>query len=504
MRIAFLDPIQWDYNVESAYKIPLGGSQSALCYLAQALAQWGHEVFLVNNTSQAGIFAGVMHFPLKTVPHQLLRSLDALILWNTPGIGQEIKALLSDRTCFVLWSGIAYYQPAMRVLQNPAEQDIYDGIVFVSEWQRQDFFHNFRLNPTRTCIIRNAVGTPFCELFSTDGSILSQKSQPPIIAYTSAPDRGLNLLLDVFPAIRTAVPGTKLKVFSSMKLYQVSDAEDRSEHGQLYQLCQDTEGVEYIGSLPQTELARELRTITVLAYANVVPETSCIAVMEAMASGCWVVTSNWGGLPETTAGFARLIPVADDWDSYKASFLEETIQILKACTATDAATAETHLMQQVEYVNRDYNWSVRAQQWVHWLSCIGANTATVELSDSSDSALIQSADLHLLAYQCLIQDEYTQAKAFYEQAIEVCPTFAPNYWYLGLTHLIQSQDEEAQATWMLTMMEGEPEQIDLWIAELVQVLQAEVARRRAIGDLQTAQHIEQYITEMTHENFTHQ
>jgi glycosyltransferase involved in cell wall biosynthesis len=496
MRIAFTDPIPWDYNVESAYQMPLGGSQSALCYLAEALAKQGHDVFLLNNSSKAGIFSCVMHFPLSTVPHQLLRSLDALIIWNNPDLGQQIKSLLDENTHLVLWAGIDCYQPAMQVLQTPSEQDIYDGIVFVSEWQRNDFYQNFGIAPDRTCIMGNAIGAAFCGLLSNDAPILLQKSKPPVIAYTSTPFRGLDILLEVFPKIREAVPGTKLKVFSSMKVYQVTEADDKPEHCQLYCLCKDTEGVEYIGSLPQPELARELRSVTVLTYPNTFAETSCIAVMEAMASGCWIVTSDLGALPETTAGFGYLIPIEGDWEAYKDRFIEETVRVLTACTGTDSINAETHLRRQVDYVNREYNWSVRAQQWVQWLSRIGSKTALAASRMPSASASLRSADLQLLAYQCLIRGEYTQAAAFYEQVIEACPTSASNYWYLGLTLLLQGREEEARMTWMLAMMNAESDQLNGWTAELVQVLQAEAARLENVADYPSAALIRQCIQEI--------
>lgn len=504
MRIAFVDLANWDYTIESAYQMPMGGSESAACYLAEAIAKQGHEVFLLNGTSVPGMSRGVMCLSLNTVPKQLLQSLDALIVLKLAGQGQQIRHLIGDNTRLILWTGHADDQPAVQPLQNPIERGAYDGFALVSDWQCDRFHQHFGIDLTRIGVLRNAIAPFFCKLFPNSTSILPQKSEPPILAYTSTPFRGLDLLLEVFPKIRRAVPGTRLKVFSSMKVYQMAEAEDESQYGSLYRRCQETKGVEYIGSLPQPKLVRELQSVMVLAYPNTFTETSCIAVMEAMASGCSIVTSDLGALAETTAGFARLIPIESDWEAYKERFVEETVWVLRQCMATDTTNAEAHLRWQVEYINRECNWSVRAMQWVQWLSRMGTKNAIATSSEFSDLTLAKSTDLAVLAYQCLIHENYSQAVKFYEQAIEVCSTVMSNYWYLGLMHLIQGQDEEAQATWMLAMMKGEPEQIDLWTAELVQVLQAEVARRRALADSQTAQQIEQYITEMTRENFTHQ
>ncbi len=479
MKIGFADFIDWDYKVESAYQIPMGGSQSSLCYLAEALAQQGHDVFLLNNTSTPGMSRGVMCLSWATTSVQMLRSLelDALVVVPVPGFGVELRSDLGENTLLILWTGYAHDQPAMQALHHPVERDVYDGIVLVSNWQRDRLYETFGIDLARTCILHNAIGPSFCGLFPDGAPLLAEKSQPPVLAYTSTPFRGLDILLEVFPRIRRAVPGTRLKVFSSMKVYQTSATDDESEYGLLYRKCQETEGVEYIGSLPQPELARELRSVMVLAYPNTFAETSCIAVMEAMASGCWIVTSDLGALPETTAGFGRLIPIQGNWEAYKDSFVAETIQVLRECSGTDTTDAETHLRRQVTQINSAYTWSVRAQQWVEWLSRMSVPQA----------------------YQCLIQGQYTQAVALYEQAIEACPTVMGNYWYLGLTFLLQGQEVEAQTTWTLAIINGEPEQIDLWTAELIQVLQSEAARQTAIADYQTAELIQQCIREISPE-----
>ena len=59
MKIAFFDPIGWDYTPITPFERPLGGSQSAAVYLARELAARGHGVTLFNGTSRPGIYLGV-------------------------------------------------------------------------------------------------------------------------------------------------------------------------------------------------------------------------------------------------------------------------------------------------------------------------------------------------------------------------------------------------------------------------------------------------------------
>ena len=491
MKIAFVDFSGWDYNTDDVSRMPLGGSQSALCNLANALVKLGHQVFLLNQTSHPGKYSGVECIHMHNIPRDVLQDLDVLAIQNQAGMGEQVKDILNDRTALILWTQHDRNQPSVQKLQDSAEKDIYDAIVFVSDWQRNCFCEHFGIDPSRTRVLRNAIGLPFYQMFDRTSGILTQKSQPLVLAYTSTPFRGLDLLLEVFPQIRQAIPGTRLKVFSSMKVYQVSENQDESKYGELYEKCRQTEGVEYIGSLPQADLAGELKSIAVLAYPNTFAETSCIAVMEAMASGCYVVTSHLGALPETTAGFARLIPVEGDWETYKTNFVEQTIEILTQISSSKVLDTETHLRQQVESMNRDCIWSVRAREWVEVLEQITTHKAKAKLDRE---------DLSTQAYQCLVEGECDRAKTLYEQAIEINPANRSNYWHLGLVLLLQGQEADAQTTWLSVMMEAGEEESQVWMSELLGVLQNEARRQETLSHWQMAWVIRQHIREIVPED----
>lgn len=374
MRIVFIDTIAWDYVVDSAYREPLGGSQSAVCYLAEALVGLGHDVCLLNNIKEAVLSRGVQCLPLRATPLNDLVKFDVAILVGEPGDCAVFRNWLRPGARFVLWTGYAHDQPAVQTLLDPCVAAQFDAFAFVSQWQRQQFEEVLGIRQSRSRVLHNAIAPAFADRFADGPGILAAKRRP-VLAYTSTPFRGLDLLLAMFPAIRAQVPDAVLRVYSNMRVYHVNQQEDNARFGHLYQLCRQTPGVEHVGTLPQPVLAEQLRDVMVLAYPNHYAETSCIAVMEAMAVGCRIVTSDLGALADTTAGFARLIPVGNDWNVYGQRFIAETVAALRA-GCVGAPELGEHLARQIAYVHQNYTWPGRAVEWSGWLRELMAGTVT--------------------------------------------------------------------------------------------------------------------------------
>ncbi len=95
----------------------------------------------------------------------------------------------------------------------------------------------------------------------------------------------------------------------------------------------------------------------------------------------------------------------------------------------------------------------------------------------------------------LAQEQYAKAIELYEQAIADAPNVMSNYWHLGLVLLLQGQEAEAQMVWLSAMSQGTSEQVELWTAELIEVLDTEAQRREVSGDYSTAWLISQHIRE---------
>ncbi|MBD2773425.1 O-linked N-acetylglucosamine transferase, SPINDLY family protein [Iningainema tapete] len=115
---------------------------------------------------------------------------------------------------------------------------------------------------------------------------------------------------------------------------------------------------------------------------------------------------------------------------------------------------------------------------------------------NTQSSLITPQKWQQQAEKYQIEGNYLQAARLYELAIDAEPDVKLYYWRLGLMLLLQGQQVEAQTTWFMTMVEGEPEEVELWNAELVQVLQTEAQRLKEQADYVAVWRIRQQIKEI--------
>ncbi len=347
LRLVFADN-SFEYDGNTPENKPLGGSHSALVYLTRELAALGHEVHVFNNCPQPAVINEV-HFHRFA---EIQRSnkyvyADAFIALRDP----EIFSFWINAGARVLWAQDAFDQPLLSKLKaNLQVRRNIDSIFCVSRWQAWTFLNHFDWPGGALYVTRNAICPDFFQ------SNVSAESSPRLV-YTSTPFRGLELLLQFFPAIRASVPECELHVYSSMAVYQTHEIEDQKLHRDIYGLAEQP-GVILHPSVGQRELAGELSYCSVMAYPNTFAETACIAVMEALAAGCAVVTSNLAALPESVGPGGVLIHATPGSTEYNRAFIQ-------ACT--ELLTNETRRQQFAEagrdWILSNYTWHRVAQEW---------------------------------------------------------------------------------------------------------------------------------------------
>jgi glycosyltransferase involved in cell wall biosynthesis len=357
MKILFVNLSALAFTVATPDHAPLGGSESAVCYLARQLARRGHIIALAANLpdGQGGIVEAVSHYPLATIKDAGFfaeQNFDVIVICNAPAAAAPLRAL-SPLSRLVLWAHVLQDQPSMQCLMQAQTRDALDAVVFVSSWQRAEVERAFGAFP-KAVVIGNGIAPAFENMFASSKKLLDAKQNR--AAYAATPFRGLSVLVRAMQGIDRDV---KLDVFSSMKVYQAAD----DDYAALFAELGQNPAITCHGSVAQTELAARLRASAFLFYPCIFPETFCIGAAEAMAAGMKVVATRLGALEETTMGFADLMPIAtSDGDALAAAFRDAMRSAIDARLRDPAAWAE-EMFEQVACANENFSWAARAMEW---------------------------------------------------------------------------------------------------------------------------------------------
>ncbi|HHT9146959.1 MAG TPA: glycosyltransferase [Candidatus Wunengus sp. YC61] len=318
----------------------LGGSESALIYIARALAAKGIKVRVFCNCEKPGTYDGVRYDDL--VDFHIYRNLYKLPVLISSRSMRPFKIDLQAQLR-ILWIHDDINVPFMEG-ECPSRLPI-DHIFAISHWQRDLWSRHFSIPAERFFLTRNGVDV---KLFKP----IEKRNRNRLI-YVSRPDRGLNVLLKLFPYIRQRVPDAELHIYT----YQLPD--DNLDDP----IWQETRqpGIFMRKSLPKAALAAEVGSARLMVYPSTWKETSCIAAIEAQAAGTPVIASALAALSETVVDGVSgcLIPGDPNTAEFGRQFVETVVGLMNNDEAWQHLSRGAR--RRVESL---YDWDTLAKEWI--------------------------------------------------------------------------------------------------------------------------------------------
>ncbi len=347
--LIFLANYGVEFNPETILERGLGGSVTAIIYMAGELAKLGNDVVVFCKCNTPGNYDGVVYKDIGDFGSYIPgKSFDVMVVSRALDV---FKKNLPSRLK-ILWTQDAYDQPFTQNLSDKNIQNGIDKIFTVGKWQTETIMKHFGISSEKFYTSRNGINREFYENNE-------YKRKVDRLVYTSTPFRGLDVLLDVFPDIRARVPDAELFIYSSMTVYGVSEEDDKKMYEHLYTKCNQP-GVYLKGGIPQNILADELKRSYLMAYPNHFAETSCIAAIEAQAAGLPAVTSELGELSKTVLHNETgiCIPGNSRSKDYQDRFVKEVVRLINNKEVWNVMSSNAH-----HRALEKYSWDVIAREW---------------------------------------------------------------------------------------------------------------------------------------------
>lgn len=307
---------QWD---DSDTATGLFGSEEAVVYASTELAKLGHYVVIFGSPHEKPWWKKLLEY-VSFQPRYVSieetekysKYFDMVVLWRRWDT-TAMKHLLKNEQGKIYmwlhdvpWSGECISENSEEFIRATKANEIpqiimhhdfkpidVDGIFYLSEYHKNCYHIAY---PNITSIPHVICGNGIVPEQFTKEDVIREKYT---CVYASNYSRGLKLLLEIWPNIKTLVPYAKLKIFYGRETWGQLTGEE------FYQITDRIRelailGVEERGKIGHQELAREMKKGSILAYpCTTLAETFCITAIKAQAAGMIPVTIRLGALQET-------------------------------------------------------------------------------------------------------------------------------------------------------------------------------------------------------------
>jgi len=305
----------------------LGGSEAAVVYVAQELAQLGAQVLVYNEPGEEwgaqGYVDGVSWWPWQLYdPAEV--SCDLFVAWRRPELAAAIP-----RKCGASWLWMHDLHAGGEF--TPERIEAFDLVRPVSNWAG-DYLRMVYPWLKEGQVIATANGRdPQVEL--RDPAWIESGPRGQRLIWTSSPDRGLDNLLRAWPDILRVAPDARLHVYYGWEVYDRA-MNQRGSPAIMARFKREVEhlakqpGVIWHGRVGRAELADAWARADVWAYPTEFLEVSCITAMNAAASGVAILTSHHGAIPETLGEVGYKLRGPAGGVHYQARFTGYLVNIL--------------------------------------------------------------------------------------------------------------------------------------------------------------------------------
>lgn len=287
----------WDGN--SIKNSGIGGSETAVIEIAKRQAAAGRKVVVYNRCDAVagGVeIDGVLYRNFWEFDQR--DTFDTVILWRSP---QFVDHITDAKTVIVDMHDVSNNE-----FFTPERLKKIDKVMVKTECHKA-LYPN--VPDEKFVVVGNGIDlTRFHK---------KTEKQPSRMIYTSAPNRGLETILDVWPQIRERIPDAELHVFYGWNTF-VEASKNSPAVMQWVEVMKDKmkqEGIVNHGRVDQNTLAEEMLKSTVWLYPTEFFEIHCITALEMQAARVYPVTTGFAALAETQKSGVKIKgdPKSPEW-----------------------------------------------------------------------------------------------------------------------------------------------------------------------------------------------
>lgn len=281
----------------------VGGSEIAAINLSKELAKLGHKVIVFNRCASPGMYDNVEWKDLTTFDeYEKLNHIDFLIVSRLP----EFR-FVNPKTKVLYWAHDLNYYARI----TPTNWQYFDKFLILSRYHYRFFSEAYPWIPSEFYdILPNGL-----DLTRFEQTV---ERNPKKLIYSSNPDRGLAVLINMFEKLHEWDPELELHVFG----YYPDNVRKHPKY------WRDMPGLIYRGYHNQKDLAREYMSSKLWLYPCTWLETFCITAIEAQAAGTPCIVSEWGPLRERVGNAGIVINGFQKDSDHQERFIQTVKDLL--------------------------------------------------------------------------------------------------------------------------------------------------------------------------------